>query len=232
MSVTLVAKAPAVRPTTEELDFMSGVFEVQHPLIACHLTRLRDKTTPPAEFRQLVNRLASLLAYEATKDLQTEKVTVQTPLTKAEGRQLAQRIGLIPILRAGLGMIDPVLELIPQAEVWHLGLYRDEETAQPVKYYSKLPPERPVDVALILDPMLATGGSAVDALGTLREWGVPHVKLLSLIAAEEGVKRVESEFPNSQIYVCQIDPDLNDRKFIVPGLGDAGDRIFNTLGHA
>ena len=118
--------------------------------------------------------------------------------------------------------------MIPQAEVWHLGLYRDEETATPVKYYSKLPPGRPVDVALILDPMLATGGSAVDALGTLREWGVPHVKLLSLIAAEEGVKRVESEFPNSQIYVCQIDPDLNDRKFIVPGLGDFGDRLYGT----
>jgi len=209
---------------------MSGVFEVQHPLIACHITRLRDQTTPPAEFRQLVNRLASLLAYEATKDLLAEPVMVQTPLAKTEGRRLAQRIGLIPILRAGLGMIDPVLELIPTAEVWHLGLYRDEETAKPIKYYSKLPPERPVDVALILDPMLATGGSAVDALTTLRDWGVRQVKLLSLIAAEEGVKRVNFEFPNAQIYVCQIDPMLNDRKFIVPGLGDAGDRIFNTIG--
>src|SRR3954464_591729 len=123
MSVTLVAEAPAVRTTTE--DFMSGVFEVQHPLIACHLTRLRDKTTRPPEFRQLVNRLASLWAYEATKDLQAEPVTVETPITKTQGRRLAQRIGLIPILRAGLGMIDPVLELIPSAEVWHLGLYRD-----------------------------------------------------------------------------------------------------------
>jgi uracil phosphoribosyltransferase len=208
---------------------MSGVFEVQHPLIACHLTRLRDQSTPPPEFRQLVHRLASLLAYEATKDLRSESVIVETPLAPTEGRRLSQRIGLIPILRAGLGMVEPVLELIPTAEVWHLGLYRDEETAQPVKYYSKLPPERPVDVALVLDPMLATGGSAVDALTTLSEWGVPHVKLLSLIAAEEGVKRVESTFPNSQIYVCQIDPDLNDRKFIVPGLGDAGDRIFNTV---
>ena len=208
---------------------MSGVFEVQHPLIACHLTRLRDESTPPSEFRQLVNRLASLLAYEATKDLQAEAVSVQTPLARTEGRQLTQRIGLIPILRAGLGMVDPVLELIPTAEVWHLGLYRDEETAKPVKYYAKLPAERPVDVALILDPMLATGGSVVAALTTLRDWGVPHVKLLSLIAAEEGVKLVESTFPDAQIYVCQIDPDLNDRKFIVPGLGDAGDRIFNTV---
>jgi uracil phosphoribosyltransferase len=217
-----------LRPT-KEADFMSGVFEVQHPLIACHLTRLRNKSTPSPEFRQLVSRLASLLAYEATKDLRTETVSVETPLTRTEGKRLTERIGLIPILRAGLAMVDPVLELIPSAEVWHLGLYRDEETAQPVKYYSKLPPERPVDVALVLDPMLATGGSAVDALSTLRDWGVPHVKLLSLIAAEEGVKRVESAFPDSQIYVCHIDPDLNDRKFIVPGLGDAGDRIFNTV---
>jgi uracil phosphoribosyltransferase len=233
MPATLAAKSPPVQREPEISEaFMSGVFEVQHPLIACHLTRLRDQATPPSEFRQLVNRLASLLAYEATKDLKAETVSVQTPLTMTEGHRLSQRIGLIPILRAGLGMIDPVLELIPTAEVWHLGLYRDEETAKPVKYYSKLPPERPVDVALILDPMLATGGSAVDALTTLRDWGVPHVKLLSLIAAEEGVKRVNFEFPNSQIYVCQIDPILNDRKFIVPGLGDAGDRIFNTMHNA
>jgi uracil phosphoribosyltransferase len=232
MSTAMATPAPPVQRPAEEADFMSGVFEVQHPLIACHLTRLRDKSTPSHEFRQLVNRLASLLAYEATKDLRTETVSVQTPLTRTEGQRLSQRIGLIPILRAGLAMVDPVLELIPSAEVWHLGLYRDEETAKPVKYYAKLPPERPVDVALILDPMLATGGSAVDALTTLRDWGVPHVKLLSLIAAEEGVKLVESSFPESQIYVCQIDPDLNDRKFIVPGLGDAGDRIFNTVRHA
>ena len=230
MSATIAQKAPPVRRPSE--DFMSGVFEVHHPLIQCHLTRLRDKSTPPTEFRQLVNRLASLLAYEATKDLRAEEVTVQTPLATAEGRRLSQRIGLIPILRAGLGMVDPVLELIPSAEVWHLGLYRDEATAKPVKYYAKLPAERPVDVALVLDPMLATGGSVVAALTTLRDWGVPHVKLLSLIAAEEGVKHVESKFPDSQIYVCQIDPELNDRKFIVPGLGDAGDRIFNTVGEA
>lgn len=226
MSATLATQAPAARRPAEA--FMSGVFEVQHPLIACHLTRLRDKTTPPTEFRQSVNRLASLLAYEATKDLRAEAVTVETPLAKTEGRRLTERIGLIPILRAGLAMVDPVLELIPTAEVWHLGLYRDEETAKPIKYYSKLPPERPVDVALVLDPMLATGGSVVAALTTLREWGVPHVKLLALIASEEGIKLVETEFPESQIYVCQIDPILNDRKYIVPGLGDAGDRIFNT----
>jgi uracil phosphoribosyltransferase len=227
MPATMSLKAPSARPAVEAI--MSGVFEVQHPLIQCHLARLRDKTTPPPEFRQLVQRLASLLAYEATKDLRTETMTVQTPLTNTEGKRLAQRVGLIPILRAGLGMVEPVLELIPSAEVWHLGLYRDEATAKPVKYYAKLPSERPVDVALILDPMLATGGSVVAALTALREWGVPQVKLLSLLAAEEGIKTVEAEFPDSQIYVCCIDPELNDRKFIVPGLGDAGDRIFNTL---
>jgi uracil phosphoribosyltransferase len=235
MSVTLATESIEPRPSADAVStveaYMSGVFEVQHPLIECHLTRLRDKSTPPPEFRQLVHRLASLLAYEATKDLRTEPVKVQTPLTTTDGSRLAQRIGLVPILRAGLGMVEPVLELIPSAEVWHLGLYRDEETAKPVKYYSKLPEERPVDVALILDPMLATGGSVIAALTTLRQWGVPQVKLLSLIASEEGVKLVESEFPDSQIYVCQIDPDLNDRKFIVPGLGDAGDRIFNTVQH-
>jgi uracil phosphoribosyltransferase len=235
MSVTLATEPIELRPSADAVStveaYMSGVFEVQHPLIQCHLTRLRDKTTSPPEFRQLVHRLASLLAYEATKDLRTETVKVQTPLTTTDGSRLAQRIGLVPILRAGLGMVEPVLELIPSAEVWHLGLYRDEETAKPVKYYSKLPEERPVDVALILDPMLATGGSVIAALTTLRQWGVPQVKLLALIASEEGVKLVESEFPDSQIYVCQIDPDLNDRKFIVPGLGDAGDRIFNTVQH-
>jgi uracil phosphoribosyltransferase len=208
---------------------MSGVFQVEHPLIASQLTRLRDRATPPAEFRSLVSRLASLLAYEALKDLQTEPITVETPLTKTAGCQLTQRIGLVPILRAGLGMVEPILELIPQAEVWHLGVYRDEATAKPVRYYNKLPHERPVDVALAVDPMLATGGSAVAAMTTLREWGVPRVKMLSLIAAEEGCQFVATEFPDAQIYVCQIDPELNDCKYIVPGLGDAGDRIFNTL---
>lgn len=207
----------------------SGVFEVQHPLIDCHLTRLRDKATPPAEFRSHVRRLATLLAYEATQDLPAASEKVTTPITTTTGAKLAQRIGLVPILRAGLGMVDPVLDLIPTAEVWHLGLYRDEATAQPVEYYSKLPHGRPVDVALVVDPMLATGGSMIAALETLREWGVRQFKLLSIIASEEGIKNVEAEFPDAQIYVCKIDPELNDAKFIVPGLGDAGDRIFNTV---
>lgn len=206
-----------------------GVIQVQHPLVRHHVTRLRNKETRPSEFRNLVRRLATLMAYEATKDLQVKPHSVETPLTTAAGSQVVGRIGLVPILRAGLGMVDPVLDLLPMAEVWHLGLYRDEDTAQPVRYYDKLPAKRPVDVAMIVDPMLATGGSVAAALMTLREWGVPQVKVLSLIASQEGVDMVASQFPEAQIYVCQIDPELNDRKFIVPGLGDAGDRIFNTV---
>jgi uracil phosphoribosyltransferase len=206
-----------------------GVFKVQHPLVEHHVTRMRRESTRPSEFRDLVRRLATLMAYEATQDLVTKPLHVQTPLARANGVQVCGRIGLVPILRAGLGMVDPVLDLLPMAEVWHLGLYRDESTALPVRYYDKLPPGRPVDVALVLDPMLATGGSATAALTALREWGVPQVKVLSLIAAQEGVDIVASQFPQAQIYVCQVDPELNAHKFIVPGLGDAGDRIFNTV---
>ena len=206
-----------------------GVIEVQHPLVQCHLTQLRNAKTSPADFRPHVRRLATLLAYEATQDLNLVDIPVQTPIEDTTGAKLAERVGLIPILRAGLGMVDPVLDLIPTAEVWHLGLYRDEATAEPVEYYSKLPPGRPVDVALVVDPMLATGGSMLAALETLRNWGVPRLKLLSIIASEEGIKNVEREFPEAQLYVCKIDPTLNDAKYIVPGLGDAGDRIFNTL---
>ncbi len=208
---------------------MTDVIEVSHPLICHHLTQLRDKTSVPAEFRRLLQRLSVLLAYEATKDLHVLAVAVETPLTTSEGQVLCQRIGLVPILRAGLGMVDPILNLIPSAEVWHLGLYRDEATAKPVEYYSNLPEEhRSVDVVLLLDPMLATGGSATAALQSLQRWGVPKVKLLSIIAAPEGIAEVERHFPQTQIYVCSIDRELNQQKFIVPGLGDAGDRIFNT----
>lgn len=205
-----------------------GVIEVNHPLVGCHLSQLRSRETCPAEFRMHVRRLATLLAYEATKDLATRPISVTTPLAVAAGSELDQRIGLIPILRAGLGMVDPILDLIPTAEVWHLGLYRDEKTARPVEYYSKLPPGRPVDVALVVDPMLATGGSALAVLDTLGRWGVKRVKLLSIIASREGIASVSRAYPAVQVYVCQIDPELNDHKFIVPGLGDAGDRIFNT----
>jgi uracil phosphoribosyltransferase len=206
-----------------------GVEELSHPLVKHHVARLRDVATPPAEFRLLVQRLAVLLAYEATKDLALEPTEVQTPLAAAAGQSINERIALAPILRAGLGMVDPILNLIPQAEVWHLGIYRDENTMRPVQYYSRLPSDRPADVALLLDPMLATGGSAVAAISALRHWGVSAIKLLSIIAAQQGIEEVEANFPSTQIYVCAIDPELNKHKFIVPGLGDAGDRTFNTL---
>ena len=208
---------------------MPALVEVNHPLIKHHLSRLRDKHTSPAEFRQVVQRLAVLLAYEATSDLALRPLELETPLTRMMGQGLSQRIGLVPILRAGLGMVDPILNLIPTAEVWHLGLYRDEETALPVEYYSKLPQTEPVDVALVVDPMLATGGSATAALAALVRWGVRKLKVLSIIASQVGIESVHQQFPPADIYVCAIDPELNSRKFIVPGLGDAGDRIFNTL---
>lgn len=211
---------------------MLHVTEVAHPLALHHLTRLRDTHTPASEFRELIQRLAVLLVYEAADDLEVGTISVKTPLTVTEGYQLSQRIGLVPILRAGLGMVDPILNLLPTAEVWHLGLYRDEETAQPVEYYSKLPPRNPVDVAFILDPMLATGGSATAALETLYSWGVHRTKILSIIAAPEGINAVQNRFPETEIFVCSVDEKLNEKKFIVPGLGDAGDRIFNTSGAA
>ena len=207
---------------------MNRVHEIDHPLVRHHLASLRSKDTPPAEFRRLMRRLAILLAYEATKDLQLRHVGIETPLTDTEGQVLSQRVGLIPILRAGLGLVDPVLDLIPDAEVWHLGFYRDEKTLRPVEYYKKLPPGDPVDVALILDPMLATGGSALAALEAVTSWGVPNVKLLAMIAAPEGVDAVEERFPDTDIYVCAVDAQLNEQAYIIPGLGDAGDRTFNA----
>ena len=206
---------------------MKNVFVINHPLVQHHLVSLRDKRTSSSGFRRMVQRLSLLLTYEATKDLQTHPVSVRTPLATAKGRMLKQRIGLIPILRAGLGMVDPVFNLINGAEVWHLGFYRDEKTLKPVEYYKKLCKD-PVDVALILDPMLATGGSAVAAVNAMKRWGVKRIKLLCLLAAPEGIRKVHAIYPNVQIYVCAIDKGLNARGFILPGLGDAGDRIFNA----
>lgn len=209
---------------------MNQIKILDHPLVDCHLTVLRDKTTGPAVFRRSVHRLSTLLAYAATDDLSTTERLVETPLQKCVGQQLVDRVGLVPILRAGIAMVEPMLDLIPTAEVWHLGFYRDERTAEPVHYYSKLPPGSPVDVAFVLDPMLATGGSASSACEALQAWGVRLIKLLAIIAAPEGIARLESEFPDLEIHCCVIDERLNEQKFIVPGLGDAGDRIFNTTG--
>ncbi len=212
----------------DQVGLCGSVVELSHPLVKHHLTRLRDEATPAAEFRLLIQRLAAFLSYEATKELATRPVDVQTPLATASGNVVSERIALVPILRAGLGMVDPILNLIPQAEVWHLGIYRDEETAMPVEYYSRFPADRPPDVALILDPMLATGGSVMAGLAALRDWGVSTIKILSVIASRDGLSEVVSRFPCVQVFVCVIDPILNEQKYIVPGLGDAGDRTFNT----
>lgn len=201
---------------------------IEHPLAAHHLRIIRDAATPTWQFRSAIDRLAMLLGVYATEDLRTRETVVTTPLAEAAARVLSDRVGLVPILRAGLGLIDPLLQLLPEAEVWHLGLYRNEETATPVPYYDKLPATSPVDVALVLDPMLATGGSACLAVERLERWGVRDIRVLSVIAAQPGLDRVRDKFPAVRFYVGAIDPELNDRQFIVPGLGDAGDRIFNT----
>jgi uracil phosphoribosyltransferase len=211
---------------------MLNVNEVSHPLIKHHLARLRDKSTPPWEFRLLIQRLAGLVAYEATRELALNAIQIETPNGPATCQHLWQRVALVPILRAGLGMVDPILQLIPTAEVWHLGLYRDEETAQPVSYYSKLPKANPPDVAMVLDPMLATGGSISAAIETLKAWGASEIRVLSIISAQPGMDTVVAAHPDVKIFTCATDPRLNDRKFIVPGLGDAGDRTFNTIAPA
>jgi len=202
---------------------------LNHPLVRHHLARLRDQSTPCAEFPGAMRALSTLLAYEALRDLPVRRVTVKTPLEPAAAARVRGRIGLVPILRAGLGMVDPVLALLPEAEVWHLGFYRDETTLQPVAYYNKFPARRPVDVALVLDPMLATGGSAIAALQAVRDWGVKRVKLLGVIAAPEGLRAVRKAFPDVDVLVCAVDRKLNRHGYILPGLGDAGDRQFGTL---
>ena len=209
---------------------MEGVIEVKHPLVDHHLTILRDTTTPPSLFRQQTHRLAALLAYAATEDLPLQDKQIKTPITEMTGSELSCRIAIVPILRAGLGLIDPLQDLLPDAEVWHLGMYRDEKTARPVEYYCKLPEGGACDVGFVLDPMLATGGSVVSAIEALERWGCPDIRVLSVIASRPGVERLQEAFPMVRIFVSSIDPELNEDKFIVPGLGDAGDRIFNTLG--
>lgn len=207
---------------------MSQLVVVEHPLVKHHLTTLRSESTPSAEFRRCLHRLALLLSYEATKDLSLSPRAITTPVALMVGHAVEQRLGLVPILRAGLGMVDPILTLLPDAEVWHLGVYRDEKTLLPVEYYKKLRPRHPVDVALILDPMLATGGSAIAAIEAMQDWGVGTVKFLSIIASPEGINRVTERAPGISVYVCAIDEKLNEHGYIVPGLGDAGDRTFNA----
>jgi uracil phosphoribosyltransferase len=207
---------------------MSNVYESKHPLVAHKLSRLRDKHTEPKKFRELVREIAALLAYEATADLATTPRELETPLEKTIGVELQEKIGLIPILRAGLGMVEGIWELMPVAEVWHIGLYRDEHTLRPVEYYNKLPTEPTVSVCLILDPMLATGGSATATADVLKKWGVKKIKFVGLIASPEGIKAMQTAHPDIDIHIAAIDDHLNERAYIVPGLGDAGDRQFGT----
>ena len=202
-----------------------------HPAILHKLAVLRNERTEPKKFREVVRELSWLLGYEALADVGVRPITVRTPLEEMEGAELADRIGLIPILRAGLGMVDAMLELMPTAEVWHLGLFRDERTLQPVEYYNKLPDSHSVDLCLILDPMLATAGSATAAIDVLKKWGAVRIKLVNLIAAPEGVAAVAAAHPDVEIHCAALDRQLNEKGYIMPGLGDAGDRQFGT-GHA
>lgn len=202
--------------------------KVEHPLVDHHLALLRCQSTSPSEFRRSAKLLATLLAFSATRDLRTKDVVVQTPLTSTPGRKLGERVGIVPVLRAGLLLVDPLLDLIPDAEVWHLGIFRDESTALPVHYYDKLPAENPVDTALVLDPMLATGGTVTMVVDRLKAWGVSRITICSLLAAPEGLQAVKQHCPDVTVYTCALDQCLNDLKYIVPGLGDAGDRGFNT----
>ena len=203
----------------------------QHPAVLHKLAILRDEATEPKKFREVVRELSWLLGYEALADARVRSRKVTTPIETMDGHELGERIGLVPILRAGLGMVDAMLELMPTAQVWHLGLFRDERTLRPVEYYNKLPDSANVDLCLILDPMLATGGSATAAIEVLKRWGAVNpvrIKLLNLIAAPEGVQAVAEAHPDVEIHCAALDRQLNEKGYIMPGLGDAGDRQFGT----
>lgn len=202
---------------------------VAHPLVQHKVTLLRDKNAATRDFKALVNEIATLMAYEATKDLLLEPVEVETPLEKTTGVRVAgKKLALVPILRAGLGMVDGIIELIPNARVGHIGLYRDHATLEPVHYYFKIPGDEEDRLFLLLDPMLATGGSAVQAVTTLKQVGARRVRFLCLVAAPEGVGRMREAHPDVPIYTAALDRELNEHGYILPGLGDAGDRLFGT----
>lgn len=208
---------------------MATVHEMDHPLIQHKLSLMRDKTTGVKEFREATAEIAMLMCYEATRDLPLKEIGIETPVAPAKVKVISgKKIALVPILRAGLGMVEGMLELIPAAKVGHIGLYRDPETLQPIEYYCKLPGDIDERDVLLLDPMLATGGSAVAAINGLKRRGVKHIKLMNLIAAPEGIETVQKAHPDVDIFVAAIDEKLNDHGYIIPGLGDAGDRIFGT----
>lgn len=200
-----------------------------HPLLLHRVGQLRDKTTPTPVFRRLVREIAQLLFWEASHDLAVATYMVQTPLAECASKRIDQRIGLVPILRAGLGMADAIVELVPDAQVWHLGLYRDHKTLKPITYYNKLSDLTKLDVCYVVDPMLATGGSAAAALSILKQWNIPSLRFLAIIAAPEGVGVLETAHPDVPVYLAALDTHLNDKSYIVPGLGDAGDRQFGTV---
>ena len=201
-----------------------------HPLVRHKVRLLTDEQTDSKVFRELVRELTALLLYEATTDLPLRPVRYRTPLEETEGVEVAVRIGLVPIIRAGLGMVEAALDVLPGSEVWHLGMYRDEETHRPVSYYNRLPATCPDDLVIVLDPMLATGGSAADATAVLKAWGAPRIAFVGLIAAPEGVARMAQDHPEVPIFVASLDRELDTNMFIRPGLGDAGDRLFGTDG--
>ena len=208
---------------------MEMVHVLDHPLLQHKLSILRDENTGVKDFREIVSEVATLMCYEATRDLPLEEVEIQTPVAKAVTKQIAgKKLAIVPILRAGLGMVEGILTLIPSAKVGHIGLFRDPETLKPVKYYCKMPTDIAERDVIILDPMLATGGSASAAIDFVKEYGGKHIKLMNIIAAPEGIRRVREDHPDLEIYVAAVDEKLNDHCYIVPGLGDAGDRIFGT----
>lgn len=208
---------------------MSNVYVMNHPLIQHKITMLRDKETTVKDFRELANEIALLMGYEATKDLELSDIKVETPITETTGKKIDKQVALVPILRAGLGMVDAIMSLIPAAKVGHVGLYRDPETHEPVEYYCKLPTDIEQRQVLVLDPMLATGGSAVAAIDFIKKRGARKIKLVNIIGAPEGVEAVQKAHPDVDIYIGALDERLNEKCYIVPGLGDAGDRLFGTL---
>lgn len=208
---------------------MGKVFVFDHPLIQHKLTYIRDKHTGTKEFRELVDEVATLMAFEITRDMPTEEIEIETPITKTKTKVLSgKKIAVVPILRAGLGMVDGVLKLIPAAKVAHIGLYRDPETLKPVEYYAKFPADLEERDYIIVDPMLATGGSAIEAINSLKKRGAKNIKFMCLIAAPEGVEEIQKHHSDVDIYIASLDEKLNDHGYIVPGLGDAGDRLFGT----
>ena len=205
------------------------VHVLDHPLLQHKLSILRDETTGVKDFREIVNEVATLMCYEATRDLPLEEVEIKTPITTAKFKMIAgKKLAIVPVLRAGLGMVEGILTLIPSAKVGHIGLFRDPETLEPVKYYCKMPTDIAERDVIILDPMLATGGSASAAITFVKEYGVKNIKLMNILAAPEGIARVRADHPDVEIYIAAVDEKLNDHGYIVPGLGDAGDRIFGT----